>query len=79
MHQNFTKYDLKGDVIITDRLAYICLRSKRSWFQYRYPVRIRIKAELPGIELEETLEIEVDPKMADKEATSESEDEDDPN
>ena len=79
MHQDFTKYDLKGDVIITDRLAYICVRSKRSWFQYRYPVRIRIKAELPGIELEEMLEIEVDPEMADEEATSESEGEDDPN
>ena len=79
MHHDFAKNDLKGDVIITDRLAYICLRSKRSWFQYRYPVRIRIKADLPGIELEETLEIEVDPEMADEKATSESEDEDDPN
>ena len=77
MRQDFANKDLKGNVIITDRLAYICVRSKRSWFQYRYPVRI--KAELPGIELEETLEIKVDPEMADEEATSESEDEDDPN
>ena len=79
MHQNFTKSDLKGDVIITDRLAYICVRSKRSWFQYRYPVRIRIKAELPGIELEETLEIEVDPEMAAEESSSENDEQDDPN
>ena len=79
MHQDFEKNDLKGDVIITDRLAYICLRSKRSWCQYRYPVRIRIKAELPGIELEETLEIEIDPKMGDEEPSSESDEKDDPN
>ena len=77
MHQDFAKNEFKRDMTFNNRLAYFCIRPKRSWFQYRYPVRIRIKAELPVIEPEEAPEMAVDPERSYEETTGDNEDGDD--
>ena len=61
---------LKEEAYPVRHLNYVCVRPKQTWYQYRCPVRVRIKTECPFGKLKEALLLEKELLLTGEEAIS---------